>query len=93
MSTASWDAAAEQRERTRQRLEGDVVKGDPAQHVLGRPEEQPARVHAPQPPKPTIRRVDQTTIQRDIQKRLRELRPLAEEAALLEQAIKALEDL
>lgn len=86
MTMGQW--AAEERDARE-----DFLRGDPAQHVLGRPEERPARVHAPQPPKPTIRRVDQTTIQRDIQKRLRELGPLAEEAALLEQAIKALEDL
>lgn len=30
----------------------DVLRGDPARHVLGPPEEQPARVHAPLAAKP-----------------------------------------
>ena len=32
--------------------EMDFLGGDPANHVLGRPEEKPARRHAPQKPKP-----------------------------------------
>lgn len=61
----------------------DYAPGDPAKIVLGKNEEQPARVHAPQPPKPppTLR-----TIHADVKLRLAELQGVPEEFARLEGA-------
>jgi hypothetical protein len=58
----------------------DYLPGDPASHVLGRPEEKPAKRHAPQPPKPnkTAR-----GILADVELRIQELEPLLEEYKLL----------
>jgi hypothetical protein len=75
------------RQPRRVKLDGDVVRGDPAQLVLGR-DEQPARRHKPLPQKPKVVNVE--TIKFDIELRMDELRPAAEEAKRLEQALKAL---
>jgi|1186.fasta_scaffold77686_3 hypothetical protein len=58
----------------------DFLPGDPANHVVGKPEEKPARRHAPPPPKPikTAR-----GMLADIELRLQELEPLLEEYKLL----------
>lgn len=68
-------------------LPTDVLKGDPAAHVIGKPEEKPARKHAPQPPKPgpTAR-----VILASIQLRRQELEPVVREVAELEAALEAL---
>jgi hypothetical protein len=67
----------------------DVKRGDPAQHVLGKPEEQSARVHAELPPRQTLPTAK--TILADVKMRRQELEPLVEEARVLEKALKALE--
>jgi hypothetical protein len=69
-------------------VDTDYVPGDPARHVLGKREEQPARVHAPQPPKPgpTLR-----TIHADVQLRMQQLEPVLAEYDQLQRALKALE--
>jgi hypothetical protein len=58
----------------------DFVPGDPASHVLGKPEEKPAKKHAPQKPKPikTAR-----GILADIEHRMQEIEPLLKEYAVL----------
>jgi hypothetical protein len=69
-------------------LPADVLKGDPATHVIGKPEEKPARKHAPLPPKqkhPSAR-----TILADIRMRRQELEPVVAEVATLEAALEAL---
>jgi hypothetical protein len=58
----------------------DFMPGDPQLHVVGKPEEQPARKHAPQPPKPTK---TARGIAADIKFRMQELEPLLEEYAML----------
>jgi hypothetical protein len=65
----------------------DVLRGDPATHVIGKPDEKPARRHAPQPPKPgpTAR-----TILASIQLRMQELEPVVREVPELEAALEAL---
>ena len=62
----------------------DYMPGDPALHIVGKNDEQPARRHAPQPPKPikTAR-----GIAADIEYRMQELKPLLEEYAMLEKLI------
>jgi hypothetical protein len=69
--------------------EDDYVPGDPARYVLGRLEEQPARVHLPLPRKPRV--VNAATIAYDLQLRMDQLRPAVEEVARLERALEALE--
>lgn len=74
----------------KQRIEdrkADFVPGDPANVVIGKKEEQPARVHAPQKPKPgpTAR-----TIRADVKLRKQQLEPVVEEYKLLVQAHEAL---
>ena len=63
----------------------DFVPGDPAKHVLGKPEEKPARVHAPQPPKPGP---TANTIHADVKLRLAELQGVPEEYALLIEGVR-----
>jgi hypothetical protein len=70
--------------------ETDIYKGDPANHVLGRPEEQSARVHAPLPP--VKRRLTTNSILADIRMRRQQLEPLVAEYERLEQASIALEE-
>lgn len=68
----------------------DFVKGDPAVKVLGKPDEKPARVHAPQKPKPgpTAR-----SILASIKLRRQELEPVVKEARDLEDAVSRLKHL
>lgn len=72
--------------------EGDVVRGDPANAVLGRDDdEKPARVHGEQPPKPPATPLTFVErLVRDIRLRMDELRPLIEEVPQLEAAEHAL---
>jgi hypothetical protein len=62
------------------------VPGDPANIVLGKPEEQPARVHRPLPPTPRTEK----HILADIRLRMQELKPLVDEYPALEEAAKVL---
>lgn len=65
----------------------DFVGGDPAKHVLGKSDEQSARVHAPQRPKPPR---TYKAILADIRLRMQELRPAVDELPALEEAAKVL---
>jgi hypothetical protein len=69
----------------------DYMPGDPAVRVLGKPEEKPARVHKPLPRKRRV--VNAHTIMYDVQLRLDQLRPAAEEAKRLERVLKLWEKL
>lgn len=67
----------------------DFLPGDPARHVLGKGEEQPARRHRALPVKgPTIH-----TILADIKLRKAELEGIPEEYALLSSALEAIKDI
>ena len=68
----------------------DVRRGDPSNHVAGRPEEQPARKHAPLPPKPKI--INQHTIRHDMQMRMEQLEPALKEVKSLERLLKVIEE-
>ena len=65
----------------------DFMPGDPKLHVVGKDDEQPARVHAPQPPKPTK---TARGIAADIELRMQELKPLVDEYAVLVELSKIL---
>jgi hypothetical protein len=65
----------------------DYKPGDPATHVLGKPEEQPARKHRPLR---AVRHISEKTILADIKLRRQTLEPLVEEYRLLKQADEAL---
>jgi hypothetical protein len=65
----------------------EVVRGDPATNVLGRAEEQSARVHAEQPPKPAKTAKIHLV---EIRHRIAEIKPLVEEYPRLVAADKAL---
>jgi hypothetical protein len=69
--------------------DAELMRGDPAQHVLGKPEEQSARIHADLPP--VERRISQKSILADIKWRRQELEPVLAEVAQLEAALRALE--
>lgn len=64
---------------------GDFAPGDPAQHVMGRGEEQPARRHGEPPRKP----FSAQRILIEIRERMDELRPLVAEVDELERVLKA----
>lgn len=64
----------------------DYVPGDPANIVLGKPDEQSARVHKPLPPVPRTAK----HILADIRLRMQELKPLVEEYPALVEADKVL---
>jgi hypothetical protein len=68
--------------------EADYMPGDPAQHIIGKPEEKSARRHRPLPPKE--RPNTAKTILADIKMRRQELEPLVEEHKLLTRAVEAL---
>lgn len=68
----------------------DYLPGDPSHRVIGKPEEQAARVHRPAPPKPTR---TARGILADIRLRMAELEPLVAEVPRLEEALKRLEDI
>ncbi len=58
----------------------DFMPGDPVLRVVGKPDEQSARIHAPQAPKPnkTAR-----GIRADIEYRMQEIEPLLKEYEVL----------
>lgn len=68
--------------------DSDFKPGNPADHVVGKPDEKPARKHAPQPPKPikTAR-----GIHADIKHQMQVLEPLVEEYRTLEKLAAILE--
>jgi hypothetical protein len=65
----------------------DYKPGDPATHVLGKPEEKSARKHRPLR---AVKHVSEKTILADIKLRRQTLEPLVEEYRLLERAEEAL---
>jgi len=69
---------------------GDFNGGDTAKHVVGRPEEQPARKHAPLPPKPKIINTD--TIRYDMHMRMEQLEPALSEVRVLERLLAVIEE-
>jgi hypothetical protein len=69
-------------------LPSDVLKGDPATIVAGKPDEKPARKHAPLPAK--RKRPTAQTILADIRLRRQELESVVAEVATLEAALEAL---
>jgi hypothetical protein len=68
------------------------MPGDPAKHVIGTPEEQPASRHAPLPPKPP-RKPTAKSILASVKWRRQELEPLVEEYRALAQADEVLKDI
>jgi hypothetical protein len=64
------------------------MPGDPAKHVLGKPEEQAARVHKPLPKKQV--QATAKTILADIRLRRQELEPVVEEYRQIKRAYEAL---
>lgn len=71
-------------------LRGEVIKGDPADHVLGKPEEQPARNHAPLPKRERV--VNDHSILHDIRQRMDTLAPAVQEYRRLERIVVAFDD-
>jgi hypothetical protein len=72
----------------------DFMAGDPAHHVIGRPEEKPARRHAPQKPKPRAEPLQfEERLLRDIRRRKADLAPLVQEVPELERAQEILKGL
>lgn len=67
-------------------LQGDIIRGDPATVVLGKPEEQPARIHGARP----VPHRTAIHILADIRLRMQELKPFADEYPALVEADKAL---
>ena len=75
-------------------MSADFYPGDPANHVMGRSEEKPARRHAPQKPKPKAAPLNfEERLLRDIRRRKAVLEPMIKEIPRLEKALKALEEL
>lgn len=73
----------------KQRVElqqSEIIKGDPATVLLGKPEEQPARVHKPLPP---VARTEKHILA-DIRLRMQELKPFVDEFPALAEADKVL---
>lgn len=68
-------------------MDTDFAPGDPANIVLGRPDEKPARRHAPQKPKPIK---GEKGILVDIRHRMSILEPLVKEHKKLTEANKVL---
>lgn len=72
----------------------DFMGGDPAHHVLGKPEEKPARRHAPQKPKPKAQPLQfEERLLRDIRARKERIAPRLKEIVRLEAAEKALKEI
>jgi hypothetical protein len=72
----------------------DFMAGDPAHHVIGKPEEKPARRHAPQKPKPKAQPLQfEERLLRDIRQRKEALAPLVQEVPELERAQEILKGL
>jgi hypothetical protein len=70
-------------------LQTEVIRGDPATIVLGKPDEKPARIHGKRP-------VPQRTaihILADIRLRMQELKPFVDEYPALEEAERVLRGL
>jgi hypothetical protein len=82
---------AKRRARKSNSVSGDVVKGNPEHILLGKPEEKPARVHAPLPKRQ--RKPSEKSILADIKLRRQELESAAKEYMKLEAASKALENI
>lgn len=71
----------------------DFMAGDPAHHVIGKPEEKPARRHASQKPKPKAAPLQfEDRLLRDIRRRKEDIAPLIQEIPKLEQAQEILKE-
>lgn len=71
---------------------GDFLKGNPAHRVVGKPTEQPARYHAPQPPKPTVSKIKSVAeLRRNMLDRMADIRPALEETKTLEKLLEVIE--
>jgi len=68
----------------------EFLPGDPVLHVVGKPEEQSARRHAPLPPKPKI--INEHTLRHDMQMRMEQLEPVMAEVRVLERLLGVIED-
>lgn len=69
----------------------DFYRGDPASHVIGRPDEKPARRHAPLKPKPQATPLSfEERLLQNIRKRKMEIEPLVKEVPELEEALERL---
>ena len=68
----------------------DFPPGDPQVRVVGKPDEQPARLHAPQPPKPPVP-FNEQRLKQELRARLADLRPVMREAKRLQRAVRALD--
>lgn len=72
----------------------DFMGGDPAHHVIGKPEEKPAKRHARQKPKPKAAPLQfEDRLLRDIRRRKAEIAPFLDEIPKLEEAHKALKEI
>jgi hypothetical protein len=72
----------------------DFMAGDPAHHVIGKPEEKPARRHASQKPKPKAAPLQfEDRLLRDIRRRKEALAPFVQELPRLERAQEILKGL
>jgi hypothetical protein len=72
----------------------DFLAGDPAHHVIGKPEEKPARRHASQRAKPKARPLSfEERLVRDIRRRKEDLSPFIQEITKLERAQEILKGL
>lgn len=76
------------------KMTADFMGGDPAHHVIGKPEEKPARRHAPQKPKPKTQPLQfEERLLRDIRARKDRIAPRLKEIAMLEEAEKVLNEI
>lgn len=73
---------------------GEFVGGDPANHVVGKQEEKPARRHGRQKPKPKAQPLQfEERLVRDIRERMASIAPQIKEIPKLEEAEKALKEI
>ena len=68
----------------------EFLPGDPALHVVGKPEEQSARRHAPLPVKPQT--INEAIIRYNIEMRMDQLRPAVTETEKLGKMLAIIEE-
>lgn len=75
-------------------MAGEFKGGDPVSHIIGKQEEQPARRHGRQKPKPKAQPLQfEERLLRDIRVRMERIAPRLKEIERLEKAEKALKEL